>query len=88
VDGQRSVLFKVHYERLKPIWREAKKTAKAAQMSEEPIRQKQWKEEVATVYQEEALPADLIERLALPQATAPAELALRHAARICVPEAH
>jgi hypothetical protein len=78
----------VHYERLKPIWREAKKTAKAAQMSEEPIRRNHWKEEVATVYQEEALPADLIERLALPQATAPADLALRHAARICVPEAH
>ena len=77
----------VYYDRLKPIWREAKKIAKAAQMSKERTRQQRWKEEVMTIYQEQDLPADLIDLLAIPQATPPADLALAHAARICIPDA-
>jgi hypothetical protein len=77
----------VHYDRLKPIWREAKRIAKEAQNSKERTRQKRWKEEVAAIYQEQDLPADLIDLLEVPQATPPADLALTHAARKCIPEA-
>lgn len=80
------ICLEVHYERLKPIWREAKKTARAARNSKEPTRQKRWKEAVAAVYQEENLPSDLIERLVPPDDMPPADLALLHAGRLCVPD--
>lgn len=76
----------VYYDRFKPIWREAKKIAKEAQNSKERTRQTRWKEEVAAIYQEHDLPADLIDLLEIPQATPPADLALAHAARKCIPE--
>lgn len=80
------VCLNVHYERLKPIWREAKKAARTARNSKEPTRQKRWKEEVAAIYQEENLPADLVERLTPPEDMPPADLALIHAGRLCVPD--
>jgi hypothetical protein len=79
------VCLEVHYERLKPIWREAKKAARVARNSKEPTRQKRWKEAVAAIYQEENLPSDLIERLIPPEDMPPADLALIHAGRLCVP---
>jgi len=75
----------LHYMRLQPIWREAKKAAKEAQNSREPTRRKRWKEAVAAVYQDDALPSDLIDQLTLPQSVPPADLALLHASRICLP---
>lgn len=80
------ICLDVHYERLKPIWQEAKKTARAALKSKEATRRKRWKEEVAAIYQEEALPDDLIALLAPSEDTAPADLALTHAGRLCVPD--
>jgi hypothetical protein len=77
----------IHYERLKPIWREAKRAARTALKSKEATRRKRWKEEVAAIYAEEKLPDDLIERLAPSEDTPPADLALMHAARLCVPDA-
>lgn len=76
-----------HHERLKPIWREAKRAAKQAQKSKEPNRRNRWKEAIAATYQAEDLPSDLVDLLELPQATSPSELALQHAARICIPDA-
>lgn len=76
----------VYYERLKPIWQEAKKTARAALKSKEGTRRKRWKEEVAAIYQEEALPDDLVALLAPSEETPPADLALTHAGRLCVPD--
>lgn len=78
--------LEVHYERLKPIWREAKRAAKEAQLSREPSRRRRWKEAVEAVYKDENLPSDLIDQLELPQAAPPSELALTHAARICIPD--
>ena len=80
------VCLDVHYERLKPIWQEAKKTARAALKSREATRRKRWKEEVSAIYADEALPNDLIERLAPSEETAPADLALEHAGRLCLPD--
>lgn len=80
------ICLDVHYERLKPIWQEAKKTARSALKSKEATRRKRWKEEVAAIYQEEALPEDLIALLAPSEGTAPADLALTHAGRLCVPD--
>lgn len=76
----------VHYERLKPIWREAKRVAKEAQSSREPSRRRRWKEAVEAIYKDENLPDDLIAQLEIPQATPPSELALTHAGRICIPD--
>jgi hypothetical protein len=76
----------VNYDRLKPIWREAKRAARVALNSNEPTRRKRWKEAVAAAYQEENLPSDLIERLAPPEDMPPADLALIHAGRLCVPD--
>jgi hypothetical protein len=78
--------LEVHYERLKPIWREAKKTARESLKAKEPIRQKRWKEQVAAIYKDENLPDDLVEHLAPPEDWPPADLALIHAARLCVPD--
>lgn len=75
----------VHYDRLKPIWREAKKAAKQALTAKESSRRKNWKDQVAAAYKEEELPVDLVEQLALTINAQPAELALIHAARICLP---
>lgn len=72
------------YERLKPIWLEAKRIAKAAQNATEHSRRKRWAEAVAATYPE--LKSDLIERLAPDSSDArPADIALIHAARICIP---
>jgi hypothetical protein len=75
----------VHYDRLKPIWREAKKTAKAALKSPEPTRRNNWKEQVTAAYKDDELPVDLVEQLAPSVNSKPADLALIHAARICLP---
>ncbi len=80
------ICLDVNYERLKPIWQEAKKAARVALKSKEPTRRKRWKEEVSAIYAEEALPDDLIERLAPSQDTPPADLALEHAGRLCLPD--
>jgi hypothetical protein len=75
----------VHYDRLKPIWRGAKKAAKQALEAKELSRRKTWKEQVAAAYKDEQLPEDLIEQLAPNINSAPADLALIHAARLCLP---
>jgi hypothetical protein len=75
----------VHYDRLKPIWRGAKKVARQALRASDTSRRKNWKEQVAAAYKDEDLPADLIEQLAPSVGTQPAELALLHAARLCLP---
>lgn len=80
------ICLDVHYERLKPIWREAKKAVRAALKSNETTRRKRWKEEVRAIYAEESLPDDLIEHLAPSQETPPADLALEHAGRLCLPD--
>ncbi|HKO61471.1 MAG TPA: hypothetical protein VJV03_09955 [Pyrinomonadaceae bacterium] len=81
------ICLDVHYNRLKPIWREAKRTAKEAQSAREPGRRRRWKEEVEAIYKEENLPDDLLNQLELPQSVPPSELALTHAGRICIPDA-
>lgn len=80
------ICLDINYQRLKPIWREAKKAAKEAQLAKETNRRTRWKEALSAIYQAENLPSDLIDLLALPQSTPPSEIALTHAARICVPE--
>lgn len=75
----------VHYDRLKPIWREAKKTARAALKSTEPTRRRNWREQVIAAYKDEELPTDLVEQLAPSANSQPADLALLHASRICLP---
>jgi len=79
------ICLDVQYQRLKPIWQEAKKAARGALKSKEATRRKRWKEEVSAIYAEEALPGDLIERLAPSKDTAPGDLALEHAGRLCLP---
>ncbi len=75
----------VHYDRLKPIWSEAKKAAKQALRARELSRRKNWKEQVAAAYKDENLPDDLIAQLAPSVDSSPADLALIHAARLCIP---
>ena len=75
----------VQYERLKPIWWGAKKAAKQAQEARELSRRKTWKEQVAAAYKDAELPDDLIAQLAPDINAQPADLALTHAARLCVP---
>jgi hypothetical protein len=75
----------VNYDRLKPIWRGAKKAAKQAQEATELGRRKTWKDQVAVAYKDQELPDDLIAQLALNINAAPADLALLHAARLCLP---
>lgn len=75
----------VHYNRLKPIWREAKKTARDALNSKEATRRKNWKAQVVAAYTDESLPIDLVEQLAPTINAQPADLALLHASRICIP---
>ena len=77
----------VHYDRLKPIWREAKKTARDALKSKDSTRRKNWKEQVIAAYKDEELPVDLVEQLAPSVNSQPADLALIHAARLCIPVA-
>ncbi|HKG46373.1 MAG TPA: hypothetical protein VKB02_06595 [Pyrinomonadaceae bacterium] len=75
-----------NHERLKPIWTEAKKIARQARKSKETTRRQRWKEEVAKIYEHENLPDDLIDHAAPPNELPPSDLALLHAARICVPQ--
>jgi hypothetical protein len=74
-----------NYERLKPIWKEAKRIAVAAQKSKESTRSQRWQEEVKGTYPD--LPGDLVERLSAPRSdeAKPADIALTHAARLCIP---
>jgi hypothetical protein len=74
------------HERLKPIWREAKRIAREARKSKEVTRQQRWKEQVAEVYKAENLPDDLIDHVTPPDEWPPSDLALVHAARICLPQ--
>jgi len=78
-------LHKTH-ERLKPIWTEAKKIAREARKSKEITRRQRWKEEEIGTYKSENLPDDLIDHVAPPDEWRPSDLALLHAARICVPQ--
>jgi hypothetical protein len=75
----------VHYDRLKPIWLDAKKTARVALKSPNVSRRKNWKEQVIAAYKDEELPIDLVEQLDPSMHIRPADLALLHAARICLP---
>jgi|GEM_PF-2618507 hypothetical protein len=75
-----------HHERLKPIWREAKRIAREARKSKEVTRQQTWKEQVTAAYRAENLPDDLIDHAAPPKEWPPSDLALVHAGRICVPQ--
>ncbi len=75
-----------HHERLKPIWTEAKKIARQARKAKEMTRRQRWKEQVAKVYEGENLPDDLIDHTAPPDELQPSDLALLHAARICMPQ--
>lgn len=75
----------LNYDRLKPIWREAKKTAKDALNSNEATRRKNWKAQVTAAYSDEDLPIDLVEQLAPMINAQPANLALLHASRLCIP---
>lgn len=75
----------VHYDRLKPIWRGAKKAAKQAQEAKELSRRKTWKDQVAAAYKDADLPDDLVAQLAPDINAQPADLALLHAARLCLP---
>jgi hypothetical protein len=75
----------VHYNRLKPVWRDAKKTARSALKSNNASRRRNWKEQVIAAYKDEELPMDLIEQLAPSVNSQPADLALTHAARLCLP---
>lgn len=75
----------VHYDRLKPVWRDAKKTARSALKSNNASRRKNWKEQVIAAYKDEELPVDLVEQLAPSVDSKPADLALTHASRLCLP---
>jgi hypothetical protein len=83
-DEERACLA-TNFDRLKPIWLEAKRIAKTAQKSKEVTRSQRWREEVSRAYPE--LPLDLIERLSAPRSddAKPADIALTHAASICLP---
>jgi hypothetical protein len=72
-----------NHERLKPIWREAKKVAKSAKASREPKRREAWAAAVLGTYPD--LPPDLVDRLSAPRSedAKPADIALLHAARQC-----
>lgn len=85
-DDERKCLTE-HYERLQPIWIEAKSIAKDAQKSRETTRKKEWRKAVLSVYPD--LPGDLLERYATLRAedAAPSKIAIIHAARLCVPQA-
>jgi hypothetical protein len=76
-----------NHERLKPIWREAKRIAREARKSKEVTRQQRWKEQIAEVYKAENLPDDLIDHAAPPNEWKPSDIALVHAGRLCVPNA-
>lgn len=77
--------LEIHNERLKPVWKEAKRIARQAQKSKEPRRRARWKEAVAETYRAEDLPEDLIEHLISPGDWPPGDLALTHAGRLCLP---
>lgn len=82
-DKQRQCLAQ-NYERLKPIWLEAKRIARDAQGAKESNRRLRWAEAASATYPE--LDADLIARLAPDSSDArPADIALTHATRICIP---
>lgn len=83
-DKERSCLAN-QYEQLKPIWLEAKRISKQARNSKESARRNKWQESVLSVYAD--LPIDLVELLAAARSdeSRPADLALIHAARICIP---
>lgn len=84
-DEDRRCLAKTYAE-LQPIWIEAKKIAKTAQQSSEITRKKNWRKEVLSVY--DHLPQDLLERFAtlLGDDAKPSNIAILHAARLCLPE--
>lgn len=79
------VCLKTNFDRLKPIWTEAKRIAVQAQKSKESTRSHRWREEVKRAYPE--LPDDLIERFATPRSdeAKPSDIALINAARLCLP---
>jgi hypothetical protein len=77
--------LKHHHERLKPIWKEAKRIAREARNSNETTRRTRWKDAVTGTYGSENLPDDLIDHLTLPDEWPPSDLALVHAGRLCVP---
>lgn len=82
-DKQRQCLAD-NYGRLKPIWLEAKRIARDAQGAKESSRRLRWAEAVSATYPE--LDTDLIARLAPDSSDArPADIALTHATRICIP---
>ena len=76
-------LFAVIYERLLPLWKDAKSRYKRNNDSE------RWREIIQAAYAEEELPADLIDRLDDKQEhtdaydSMPSAIALEHAARVC-----
>jgi len=74
------------HERLKPIWQEAKRIARDARKSKDITRRQRWKEQVADFYKAENLPDDLIDHAAPPNELQPSDIALLHAARICMPQ--
>jgi len=82
-DKERSCLAN-HFERLKPIWAEAKRISKEARKSKESTGRRQWREEILRAYPE--LPKDLIERLSVPRSdeAKPIDIAITHAARLCI----
>ena len=78
----------LQYDRLKPVWRDAQKTARQA-LKARTSRRANWRDVVKAAYKEENLPNDLIDQLN-PELdpklrTRPSHLALLHAARICLP---
>jgi hypothetical protein len=86
-DKERNCLV-LNDERLKPIWTEAKRIAIAAQKSKESGRSLRWSEQVKGAYPD--LPQDLIELLSAPRSAdaKPANIALTHAARLCIPTSY
>lgn len=74
-----------NYERLQPIWAEAKRIAVAARKSKETTRSRRWQEEVKGAYPD--LPDEFIERLSAPRSAdaKPSDIALAHAASLCIP---
>lgn len=73
------------YTELQPIWIEAKRIARVAQNSAEITRKKDWRNEVSGVYPN--LPKDLLEKFATLKGddSKPSDIALAHAARLCLP---
>lgn len=71
--------FAIHYEKLLPVWQQAKKVYKQVRKS------KTWRESIKSAFSENELPNDLIERLDsldIYEASTSA-IALEHSARIC-----